>query len=248
MTDKQSTFDRFAPVLLFMTIVLAFGVGVLWQKVSNLEGGNVTTKSGAVPTTTAQQPSAPLAGKLSKEQADKIEKVTDKDHINGNKNAKLFLITYSDFQCPFCKQFHPTTQQVLKDYGDKVAVVFRHFPLDSIHPLARPAANASECVASISGNDAFWKFADAVFADPTKLSDLTSTATGIGVNKASFESCLNAKKFESIVESQYQGGIKAGVTGTPGNFIVNSKGDVWAVLGAQPLTSVKATIDEALKS
>ena len=242
--------EKLVPVLLLASIALAFTVGILWQKVSNLEGkGQV---AGAVnPTVNNNQPSAqgPSQGKLTSDQVKKIPSISDSDHIRGKKDAEVVLIEYSDYQCPFCSRFHPTVQQVVKEYGDKVAWVYRHFPLDQLHPKARPTAIASECVASLGGEEAFWKFTDEIFANQqTALDDLASVAAKAGVNQSSFKSCVDGKKFESVVEEVYQGGSGAGVTGTPGNFIVNKKGDAWLIPGALPYESIKATIEEALKS
>ena len=92
-----------------------------------------------------------------------IPAVSEQDHILGSLDAPVKLVEYSDLQCPFCGRFHPTMQRVAKEYGDQVAWVYRHFPLESIHPNARPLANASECAANLGGNDSFWKFVDAVF-------------------------------------------------------------------------------------
>ncbi len=103
-------------------------------------------------------------GKLDAAKVASVPKVTKDDHILGELSDSVYLVEYSDFQCPFCKSFHPTAKRIVEE-NDKVAWVFRHFPLDSIHPLARPAAVASECVAEIGGNEAFWKFTDGVFAD-----------------------------------------------------------------------------------
>lgn len=83
------------------------------------------------------------------------------DHIRGSTNAKVAVIEYSDFECPFCHRVHPTYQQIMETYGDDVLWVYRHFPL-SFHPNAMPFAVASECVNKIGGSDAFWKFADEV--------------------------------------------------------------------------------------
>lgn len=95
--------------------------------------------------------------------ADAFVPVTAKDHIRGDINkAKLVLVEYSDFECPFCTRFHSTMVQVIKDYNGQVAWVYRHYPL-SFHPTAQPAAEASECVTKVGGNDAFWKFADQAF-------------------------------------------------------------------------------------
>ena len=68
------------------------------------------------------------------------------DHIRGNPNASITLVEFSDFQCPFCSRFHPTAKQALDEYENDIRWVYKHFPLDSIHPQARPAAEASECV------------------------------------------------------------------------------------------------------
>ena len=101
--------------------------------------------------------------KLSSDMVAKLPVVSDQDHIRGNRGAKVTLIEYSDFECPFCARFHPTTLQILDEYGDDVALVYRHFPLDQIHPSARPAAIASECIAELGGEEAFWSFVDEVF-------------------------------------------------------------------------------------
>lgn len=100
--------------------------------------------------------------KLDAERASKVPKLKEQDHVRGNRNAQVLLIEYSDFQCPFCQRFHPTALQVLEEYGDDVAWVYRHFPLDQLHPQARSAALASECVTEIGGDEAFWEFTDKV--------------------------------------------------------------------------------------
>lgn len=89
--------------------------------------------------------------------------ITEKDHVKGNSNAQITLVEFSDFQCPFCKRFHPTVQQALAEYGDQIRWVYKHSPIDQIHPQARPAAEASECIAEQKGSEGFWQFADALF-------------------------------------------------------------------------------------
>jgi protein-disulfide isomerase len=101
-----------------------------------------------------------------KEDAQKVTglaPVTDKDHLIGNKDANFILVEYSDFECPFCKRFHPTATKLYKENPD-VAWVYRHFPLD-FHPTAQKSAEASECLAKIGGNEAFWKFNDILAAE-----------------------------------------------------------------------------------
>lgn len=246
--------DKFVPALVVVVVGLAFATGVLWQKVQNLEGGGkvvgTTDKTGGAQPTTAPAPNNPPAnGKLSADQVDKLPKVTAEDHVRGNRNAKVKLVEYSDYQCPFCSRFHPTISQVLDEYSDDVAIVYRHFPLDSLHPKARSAAEASECAFEVGGNDGFWAFTDYVFENQqTALNDFSAIATSIGINVSAFDACVNGGGKSGDVDSDYQGGLAAGVTGTPGNFIVNDKGEAWALPGAVPFASLKSTIDEALGS
>ncbi|OGM15088.1 hypothetical protein A3D84_04595 [Candidatus Woesebacteria bacterium RIFCSPHIGHO2_02_FULL_42_20] len=248
--------SMFSPVLVLVSIGLAFAAGVLWQKVQYLEKGGTSTSGSAVnvanPSGTAQAPAAApskldnlpalaqTAGvdvaafnscfsgskyadrvesdyqggvavgvsgtpgsfvvnakgevwnipgafpydsvkiaidialgksgtlpqgitKLDAATVAKLPKLSNNDHVRGSRNAAIKLIEYSDFQCPFCQRFHPTVRQAVSDYGDKIALVYRHFPLDSLHPRARPAALASECIAELGGDEAFWKFVDEVF-------------------------------------------------------------------------------------
>ncbi len=85
------------------------------------------------------------------------------DHITGAKNPTVILFEYSDYECPFCRRFHPTSKQALDEFKNEFALVYRHFPLESIHPKARPAAEAAECVAKLGGDTAFWKFTNYIF-------------------------------------------------------------------------------------
>lgn len=249
---KSDTFEKLVPVLVFLSVLLAFAVGILWQKVSNLEGGTVVKPTSQAPSgegvNNQPPPTKPTQGKLSKDQAKKVQKITKEDHVKGSRNAKVFLIEYSDFECLFCARFHSTAQQVLDEHGNDVAWVYRHFPLDQLHPNARPAAEASECVAEIGGEGAFWKFADALFKDQSKVGDYVAVAESVGINKASLQSCIDSGKYKDRVEAVYQGGIGAGVTGTPGNIVINQKGEAWLIPGALPFEQIKTTIDEALQS
>lgn len=239
--------DKFLPFMVVLVAVLAFAVGILWQKVSDLEkGGARVANTGQAVGEAPAAPSAPVNGKLSESQASKLTPITSADHVFGNRDADVFIVEYSDFECPFCSRFHPTAKQAVEQYGDKVAWVYRHFPLDTIHPNARPAAVASECVAELGGNDAFWDFTDYLFENQaTALSDLAGSAqTSTGLN---ISNCIAAGD-DSAVEEQYQGGLSAGITGTPGNFIVNKNGDTWSLPGAVPFASLSTSLDEALEN
>lgn len=249
---KGLTLEKLTPLLVVISIVLAFLVGVLWEKVNYLsKGGGKTINQNdqVVGSDTAQ----PQNGKLTEDQAKKIPSVSEKDHFLGSKDAGVYLIAYSDLECPFCKQFHPTIQKISSEYKDKVAVIFRHFPLDQLHSKARKEAEAVECAFELGGESAFWKMTDKIFEVTPANNGLDHTllpgmAKGIGLDQTAWKSCWDSGKYKDKVEEQYQGAISAGVSGTPTSFLINKKGEAWMIIGAQPYDNIKATIDEALKS
>ncbi len=93
-----------------------------------------------------------------------VSAVDADDHVRGDVNAPVKLIEYSDLECPYCRLFHPEVMSVMAQYGSDVAWVYRHLPLESIHPLARPLAEGSECAAELGGNDKFWEYVDYIFS------------------------------------------------------------------------------------
>lgn len=181
-----------------------------------------------------------------------VAPVTEADHILGNPNAPIMIVEYSDFDCPFCKNFHETMQQVMAEYGKdgKVAWVYRHFPLAQLHPNAPKIAEASECVASLGGNDAFWKFSDLIFGEreinaQTNITRLPEFAEKAGVSKAKFNECYTAGTFAKTIEEDIQAAINAGARGTPYSILI--VGDQQGVInGAQPYGTVKQMIDNVL--
>lgn len=243
-SSKENIFEKLTPILLVGIVVLAFAVGILWQKVSNIEEGK--TGNNVLPAD-IEQPSPD--GKLTEDQVKNIIPISDEDHIRGSKGAKVILIEYSDFECPFCSDFHSTAQQIVDEYGDDVAWVYRHFPLD-FHERARPAAVASECATALGGNDSFWAYIDGIFANQEgSLTDvgLKKIAEDIGLNAEIFAECLISGDHEDKIEDQYQGGLAVGVGGTPGNIIINDKGEAWLIPGALPFEILKEAIDLALQ-
>lgn len=242
--EKTSQSNNLTPIFIFLLIIAAFAVGALWTKVQYLEKTQ-STASPTSPTALQGQPSGPALT------AGNIRPVDETDHIRGSKNAKVTLVEYSDLECPFCKSFHPTMQQVMKEYDGKVRWVYRHFPLDSIHPKARPAANAAECVASLAGNEGFWNYIDKLFEGaPATLTDeqLKTIASGLGVNASQFDDCFKSKKFENKINVDLQDGQTGGITGTPGTIVIDAKGGKQLIPGALPLESVKQILDQALKN
>lgn len=172
--------------------------------------------------------------------------VGDSDHIRGNVNAQITIVEYSDLECPFCKRFHVTMKQVLQEYGDKVRWVYKHFPLDQIHPKADKEAEATECAGELGGNDKFWEYVDRIFEitpsnNGLDLALLPQIAKDLGLDKAKFESCLASGKYAENVEAQFQEGTRLGVNGTPGSFVNGQP-----VRGAVPFETLKQIIDSEL--
>lgn len=181
-----------------------------------------------------------------------IAPVTEKDHILGNPNAPIMIVEYSDFDCPFCKNFHGTMQKIMETYGKdgKVAWVYRHFPLVQLHPNSPKVSAASECVANLGGNDAFWKFADALISDrgtnePTNILKLPEYASDAGVDKAKFTACYEAGTYTEKIQKDVEEALKAGAQGTPYSIII--VGDQQAVInGAQPYAAVQQMVETLL--
>lgn len=173
-----------------------------------------------------------------------VPTVTDADHIRGDADAPITIIEYSDFECPFCGRFHPTMQQVMEEYDGKVRWVLRHFPL-SFHPQALPAANAVEC-ASEQGK--FWEYADELFANQSSLGDsyYAKLAADLGLNVSTWQDCYDSDKYQDAIEAQAQSGASAGVSGTPGSFVIDQDGNAIPIKGALPFSSVAAAIDSVL--
>ncbi len=235
---------KYTPVLMALLLVASFLLGALTTKISYLEknGNNQAAAPTAQAPTQGAQPQAPAPG---------VKVEVDKGHLPalGDKNAKVVVVDFSDFECPFCKQyFDQTFGQIKKDYIDtgKVIYYYRHFPLD-FHPAAKPAALASEC-ANEQGK--FWEFHDLVFKDQAKITGQTPEGTtqalknfaaSLNLNTSQFNSCLDSAKYKANVDKDQQEGATAGVNGTP-TFFINGM----SLVGAQPYSAFKTIIDQEL--
>jgi len=165
----------------------------------------------------------------------------------GPANAKVTIVEYSDFQCPFCKKGYDTLEtQVLKEYGDKVRFAYKNFPL-SFHPWAEPAAVAVECLADQKNTDAYWKLYTYYFQNQKDITPQNVKEKSLEVlkdtkvDKAKFEDCFDNKKSLPQVQAQMKEGQTVGVNGTPA-FIINGR----LISGAQPFENFKAVIDDEL--
>lgn len=179
--------------------------------------------------------------------------VTDADHIRGNSDAPVKLVEYSDTECPFCKQFHSTLQEVMDTYGKegKVAWIYRHLPLDQLHAKARKEAVATECAAEQGGDDAFFAYLDRLFAitpsnDGLDAAELPKIAQYVGLDTAKFNACLGSGKYDAHIEAEAQNAQATGGSGTPWTIVVGKDGTKYPLSGAQPLSAVTTLIDTAL--
>jgi len=178
----------------------------------------------------------------------------ERDHIFGNPNAEVSLIEYSDFECPFCKRFHPTARALVERYQGKVNWVYRHFPLSFHKPGAQKEAEASECATEQGGNQAFWRYADAIFERTRSngkgfpIAKLVPLASEQGLDSAAFRACLESGRMAARVNEDFAEGVRIGITGTPGNVLRNNRsGAVRLRAGAVPIEVLSGDVAKLLK-
>jgi protein-disulfide isomerase len=188
------------------------------------------------------------------EKAKKVRRVSaSRDHIFGNPNAPVSLIEYSDFECPFCKRFHSTARDLIDLYAGRVNWVYRHFPLGMHNPGAQKQAEASECANQLGGNDAFWKYTNAIYARTQSngngfpLSQLIPLGKEIGLDENQLKECIDSGRYASRVLEDFNEGVQIGITGTPANFLMRTDtGEVVVKIGAQPSEAFRPDIDKML--
>lgn len=163
--------------------------------------------------------------------------------VKGNADAKVTIVEYSDFQCPYCGKFVKESMgQIEAQYiaTGKAKIIFKDYPL-SFHPFAQKAAEAGKCILE-QGQEKFWKYHDTVFANQPQLNEenIKLWAAQSGVNVAKFTECYTTGRHTQLVLQEMQEGQQAGIQGTPG-FLINGK----LVSGAQPFAVFAQAIDAA---
>ncbi len=197
-----------------------------------------------------------LQNQLPAKQASPPVKISvDNDPIIGNPDAPITIIEFSDFQCPFCARFHTQTLPlILEEYIEqgKVKLVFRDFPIQSIHPNALPASVAAECA---NDQNKFREMHDVLFEKQNEwnkletvdaLSMFSQYTANMQLDQDIFESCLTSGKHIPEIQKDLNDGRDYGVTGTPGFFVGNEKIGFTELKGAQPFDSFKKIIDAQL--
>lgn len=144
--------------------------------------------------------------------------VNDEDHIQGNPAAPCTLVEYGDYECPHCRIAHPLVKRLEHHFGDRLRFVFRNFPLTQIHPFAQPAAEAAEFAAT---QGKFWEMQDLLFKEQDRLGDelFPELATTLGLDSAALQQALANGTFTNRVRTDFTGGVRSGVNGTPTFFI-----------------------------
>jgi protein-disulfide isomerase len=182
---------------------------------------------------------------------EKLNPVAATEHIKGNPDAPVKIVEFSDFDCPFCSRFHQTMNDIVAERKDDVAWVYRHFPLEQLHPNAPAVALASECVAELGGNDAFWKFTDAYFekrgsGDREAHATLVPTlAVEAGVARAAFDECFSSGRLQKAVDEDLADAIETGGRGTPWGIVIGPSGKTYPINGAVPAAAIIQVIELA---
>lgn len=227
------------PVIVTIAIIILAGAFFFYQGPS-IDNGQ---------TASIIQSLAPLLQPAEDVNMDSLRAVSGDDLLRGEAAAPIKLVIYSNLECPACAWFHDQLGQ-MSDYikEGKVAVAFRHFPLDSIHPSARKLAVAAECAGKLGGSEKFWQFIDFVFAAPDKSAEsLVADATeAIGLDIETMTSCQAEKEISDAVESEYQEATGLGAQGTPFIAVVGPDDLVMPIFGGREAKDLKQAIDMIL--
>lgn len=151
---------------------------------------------------------------------DILSTISGNNPTKGNDNAPVTIMAFVDFECPYSQSSHDIFNKVVKQYGSAVQVIYKHFPIASIHPQATNASLAAACAQE---QGTFWEYYDTLF-NQESLSDATyeTAAKALGLNYAQFNACYSSKKYLATVDKDVQDGLMLGVQGTP-TYFVNAK-------------------------
>lgn len=183
---------------------------------------------------------------------EKVVTVRSDDFILGDASkAEVLIFEYSDSDCPFCSRFHETIKEIKTQYGEKVAFVYRFYPLDALHPNARTEALALACVGDLAGNQSFWNYLDNVMSvtltPSSNLTVLTTFAKEQSVDVEEFEACVKSQKFAQRIQQDVDEAMSIGAQGTPYSIAVNKKGEQIVIPGALPQEQMQSIIESLLQ-
>jgi protein-disulfide isomerase len=198
--------------------------------IKGLKKGSITIARNAYPVLLTEDSKYIIAGEVIDTTVDRAKQTMDKISLKdvptkGNKNAKVTVVEYSDFQCPFCRRANPILDQVLTDYKDNIKIVYKQYPLPN-HNWAKPASIASICSYKEAGDDKFWKFHDKIFENQSSINLANSAdkfkefAKELKIDEKKFTECLSNPTIAEKVQQEMAEGQSVGINSTP-SFIVN---------------------------
>lgn len=234
-------YDRFAALI---EEEIALAEGLVAQGVAPADVYTALTWSGR-----AGVPAAPEVQDLDARGAAEVEEspifrvpIAGRPPTRGPDDALVTIVSFSDFQCPFCSRVEPTLDQLVERYGSDLRIVWMNNPLP-FHNDAMPAAEAALEIYRQQGDDAFWRFHDIVFENQRQLSraDLERYAQSLGADMTAFRSALDSHQHEATIEAEQALARQLGATGTPG-FFINGR----QLRGAQPFDNFVAVVDAAM--
>ena len=145
------------------------------------------------------------------------------DHVQGNpETAKIVLVEYGDYQCPYCGHAFPLVKKFVEEYGDDVAFIFRNFPLTDSHQYAMPAATIAEAAGK---QGKFWEMHDLIYENQDNLNEemLKESAKSLQLDFNKIENDINTADLKDKIENDFEGGVRSGVNGTPSFFVNDQK-------------------------
>jgi len=183
----------------------------------------------------------------------RVRPVDTSDHILGNPAASVVIIEYADFDCEYCKDLFSSLHQVVANVGANghVAWVYREFPLSELHTNALAHARAAECAADVAGNDAFWTFADLLFAhQPVDPSDYGALAKQAGIPGDAFATCYAdaANQVDARISADRKNALDAGASGAPYSLILVNGKVIQVIDSAYSYDAINQLVTEALAS
>ena len=233
ITFKRSHFYMALAALMFVC-GLAAGY-VIWGRADAARGPE------SAPVVGLESGPAKAAPPLVPEKVQRVAVSVDDDPYLGPQSAPVTIIEFSDFECPYCVTFYrDTLVPLLETFPQQVRFVYRDFPLENIHPNARPAAEAAQCAFS---QGKFWEFHNGIFQNQSRLGNslYLELAAELGLDQAAFERCLTSGRFADEVTGDFNAARQLGVTGTP-TFFINGR----PMVGAQPLEAFVDIVEEEL--
>jgi protein-disulfide isomerase len=167
--------------------------------------------------------------------------IGDNDHIWGNKDAKVTLVVFGDFTCPYSREYFTNLTQFIQTRTDKMRLVWRHLPLSPDSVASISSATAAECAGA---QNKFWEYATELYQNQDKFSPefYEESAVKLGLNKDDFATCVGSGVYDAKIQADYNEGIAKGVEGAPASFL-----DGRFLPGALPLSQLEILIDPLIQ-